>query len=101
MGSFETVTSQPLVVKVKIKAALDELKKRGVKDDYCPRCDTNSWTVDLIEIPASSAVGRTLQLSSLAGNKPFIPQESNLILLAIVCKNCGYSIFHNLKALGL
>ena len=42
----------------RIENAIAELKRRGVKSDYCPRCDTSDWNVDLLEIPANSALSK-------------------------------------------
>jgi predicted nucleic-acid-binding Zn-ribbon protein len=85
---------------MRIQQALDELKKRGVESDYCPRCNTSDWNVDILEIPANSAMSRP-------GIPMFAPIVANqqatgvIPLLGIVCKNCGYAIFHNLNVLGV
>jgi hypothetical protein len=79
----------------RISLAMDELSKRGVKHDNCPRCDHKEWNVDLLEVPADSV---------LSGGVTAFPRGSvtgRLSLLAVVCTNCGNSIFHNLGVLGI
>jgi hypothetical protein len=84
----------------RIQKAVDELKGRGVKSDHCPRCDTADWNMDLIEVSARSPLaipsGQLFPRSSdyqQAGG--FIP------LLGMVCKNCGFVLFHDLHVLGV
>src|SRR5258706_13774373 len=79
-----------------VSQAMAELHKRGVKHDSCPRCNHNAWNVDLLEVPADSAL-------SPEGLSPFPRGSVNgrLSLLALVCSNCGNSIFHNLSILGI
>lgn len=76
---------------------MDRLKERGVKNDYCPRCEHLDWNVDLVEIPGRSAI-TTAVFPVLA---PDDPQSGYLSLLAVVCRNCGYTMFHNLDILGI
>jgi predicted nucleic-acid-binding Zn-ribbon protein len=101
MSEFSEVWKHPSPgsAVTKIHVALNKLRERRVTNDYCPRCGTRDWSVDLLDIPASSALDQ-----SKPRPLPFLPTspvESNLSLLTIVCKNCGYSIFHNLRQLGL
>jgi hypothetical protein len=84
----------------RIQKAVEELKRRGVKSDHCPRCDTSDWNLDLIEISARSSLSvpsgqlfpRSAAYEQAAG---FIP------LLGMVCKNCGFCVFHDLHVLGV
>jgi hypothetical protein len=84
----------------RIQKAVEELKRRGVKSDHCPRCDTSDWNLDLIEISARSSLSvpsgqlfpRSAAYEQAAG---FIP------LLGMVCKNCGFCVFHDLLVLGV
>jgi hypothetical protein len=39
----------PLTADQKIHLALEELRRRGVNDDYCPRCGVNDWNIDLLD----------------------------------------------------
>lgn len=82
---------------IKIRTALDELKKRGVHRDICPRCATENWNADLLEIPAFSLIASVAPLApgyiSTGG--------TNLTVLALVCTRCGYTMFHNLQVLGI
>jgi hypothetical protein len=84
----------------RIQRGIDELKRRGIKSDDCPRCNTSGWNVDLIEISARSALAiPSCQLfprsSSYDQAGGFVP------LLVLACKNCGFSIFHDLNILGV
>ncbi|HXX19298.1 MAG TPA: hypothetical protein VEJ46_07835 [Candidatus Acidoferrum sp.] len=81
----------------RIYKALQELKKRGVKEDYCPRCDTHDWTVDILEIPVKSAMSKVLFMT--VGLPTDYSQADFISVLTIVCKNCGYTMFHTLTAL--
>jgi predicted nucleic-acid-binding Zn-ribbon protein len=85
------------VAETKIHGALQEIKKRGVAQDYCPRCNTNNWNADLLEIPAFSL------MASLAPLGPgyISTGETRLSVLAVVCMNCGYTMLHNLQVLGI
>jgi hypothetical protein len=77
-----------------VDAAIEELKKRHANNDYCPRCSTLDWNVEPVAI----------SIIPLRGIPAAIPPAyfaSNLFLLQIVCKNCGYTMFHNLNTLGL
>jgi len=86
-------------VNEKLQAALAELRKRGVKNDYCSRCETHDWNVDLLEIPANSALSAA-GLPAFRGSAFQRGPSGYLSLLAAVCKNCGNTIFHNLGILG-
>jgi predicted nucleic-acid-binding Zn-ribbon protein len=77
-----------------VETALEELKKRNVKNDYCPRCETFDWNVDPVAIPVTPLQG-VPAATPQAYFPGFIPA------IQIVCKNCGYIMFHNLNALGL
>ena len=95
-GSFANLGQSILSPQVKIQQAIDELKKRGVKNDHCPRCNTFDWNVDLLEIPANSALSVT-GLPTFPGGGT----SGYLSLLVVVCKKCGNTIFHNLEVLGI
>ena len=85
-----------LQAEMKISEAMEALKQRGVKHDYCARCEQKDWNVDLLEIPANSALSVT-GLPTFPGGAT----SGYISLLAVVCRNCGNSIFHNLDVLGL
>ena len=100
----EGIKRGSLSTQMKIQQALDELKKRGVTSDYCPRCGTADWNVDLLSIPATSALSSrsTEGLGQVFPRVMPYSQSTGVIpLLGIVCKNCGYSMFHNLNVLGI
>lgn len=75
-----------------VNQALEELKRRNVKNDYCPRCDTFDWNVEPIAISVIPMRDGALPAS-------YFPAYIKAI--QIVCKNCGYTMFHNLGPLGL
>jgi hypothetical protein len=77
-----------------IFSAIEVLKrKRGSVVDPCPRCNTDDWNADILQIPSTSL---------LAMAQSPIPMGSGFLsLLGLVCKNCGYTVFHNLDVLGI
>jgi hypothetical protein len=105
---FSSNVKPALFKEAKIKEAMDVLKQRGVKHDYCPRCETLDWNVDLIEVLAESSVSPLFKLSPLPSpNTNFnafygsSSQSGVIPLMAVVCRNCGYTMFHNLDILGI
>ncbi len=97
MSGFYKVKTQ-IPPHVRINQAIEKLKQRGVKDDKCPRCGVFDWNVDITDIPASSAMAR-LPLPT-SGNYVYTQEPTGfLAVLSLVCKNCGYLIFHNIDAL--
>jgi len=86
-------TLDPEAVKLVI-AALEELKNRNVKHDKCPRCETLDWSVE----PIAVAI---IPLRGIPAAIPSAYFPGNLLLIQMVCKNCGYTMFHNLNTLGL
>ena len=105
MAGIEGVRKRPLTTEIRIKKALEQMKARGVKDDYCPRCEKFDWSVDLLEIPVNSAMSRLPGAVTLGQGSQTIPvppwQQTTgaLQVLSIVCKICGYTIFHTLNVL--
>lgn len=85
-----------LATEIRIARAMKALQERGVKHDYCPRCEKLDWNVDLLEIPANSALSFRGLLTFPGGSV-----SGYLSLLAVVCRNCGYSLFHNLEVLDV
>ncbi len=77
-----------------VNRALEELKKRNVKNDYCPRCETFDWDVEPVAIKVIPLQGPTAGLPT-----SYVPEY--ITAIQIVCKNCGYTMFHNLRSLGL
>ncbi len=95
----EGTRRRPLVTEIRIKNALEQMKARGVNDDYCPRCGKFDWNVDLLEIPVNSAMlPGVVTLGPGAQSIP-IPTTGTLTVLSIICKICGYTIFHTLNVL--
>jgi hypothetical protein len=83
-----------LAAQVRVARLVEALKKKGVTNDYCPRCNVFDWAVDFLDIPASS----------LKPILPFAPPPGSnpqLSVVAMECKNCGYLILHSLQALGI
>jgi hypothetical protein len=94
MGGFSgirrTVPPPPGSEQARIERLVAELKRRGVKSDYCPRCGTFDWEVDFFQQPAASEGTTAPLLGRLVG---YIPVAS------FGCKNCGYMMYHNLTVL--
>jgi hypothetical protein len=91
--STTTIPLDPDAVKL-VEAALEKLKERKVTHDYCPRCDTFDWNVDPVAISVIPLRGVPAALPSA-----YFPTHT--MALQIVCKNCGYTMLHNLNVLGL
>jgi predicted nucleic-acid-binding Zn-ribbon protein len=86
---------------VRIQQAIQEMRRRGVIDDRCPRCKHTDWKVDIVNIPASSEVGWK-SLPPLTGNYVYSPTPTGYVsLLSIVCTTCGYTMFHDIAVLGV
>jgi len=84
----------------RIQKGIEELKRRGVQTDNCPRCNTTGWTADLIEMSARSA--HAIPGGQLFPRSSAYDQAGGFIaLLELICKNCGYAVFHNLNVLGV
>jgi predicted Zn-ribbon and HTH transcriptional regulator len=84
----------------RIQKGLEELKRRAIKSDNCPRCNSSGMNVDLIEISARSAVA--VPSGQLFPRSATYDQAGGFVpLLAFVCKNCGFSMFHDLNILGV
>jgi hypothetical protein len=94
-----------LSAQIRTQAIIDELKKRGVTNDRCPRCDTFDWSVDFLEIPARPTVNNpTVPLKYLLHADPQFaqPMPTGFIrMVCIACRNCGYTMFHNLDILQM
>jgi predicted nucleic-acid-binding Zn-ribbon protein len=86
------ITLEPETLKL-VTGAL-ELLKGKVKHDHCPRCEVFDWSVDAIAIDV-------IPVQGLPAHTPLSYFPGKILLLQIVCKNCGYTMFHNLNALGL
>ena len=77
-----------------VNRAIEELRKRKVSEDYCPRCDTRDWNVEPVAISVIPLMGVPAALPSA-----YFP--AHIMAILIVCKNCGYTMLHNLNVLGL
>jgi len=76
-----------------VNRALEEMQKR-VKNNNCPRCEVFDWTVDPVGIDV-------IPLEGVPAHMPLSYFPGRITAIQIVCKNCGYTIFHNLSVLGL
>jgi hypothetical protein len=99
MGGFEGVNRPRLAAQVRITKALQEIKARGVEDDYCPRCKAFDWNVDLLEIPANSELTKPAISGAYTSAPVWQQATGTLNVLSIICKNCGYTMFHTLNVL--
>jgi hypothetical protein len=104
-------------IQEKIDEIIAELKSRGVQSDYCSRCNAFDWSVEFLEIPARPAT-LTPYGAEAYGVGPYGSSDSGAVMqtnfshfsqavptgflpvACIVCKNCGYTMFHNLGMLG-
>ncbi len=77
-----------------VEAAIEELKRRNATHDYCPRCETFDWNVDPVAISV-------IPLRGIPAALPTAHFPGYVMAIQIVCKNCGYTMFHNLNILGL
>ena len=82
----------------RMQEALDLLRSKGaLKDDKCPSCGTDNWNVDFLAIPSVplpvNVAPNTVLHIGISGPSSYIP------VLTLVCFNCGYMMFHNLKLL--
>jgi predicted nucleic-acid-binding Zn-ribbon protein len=77
-----------------VEAVIEELKKRNATHDYCPRCGTLDWNVDPVAISV-------IPLRGIPAALPHAYFPAHIMAVQIVCKNCGYTMFHNLNVLGL
>lgn len=105
MGAFKNIGRNPYFpVQTRIEQAIAKLKAKGVEQDNCPRCMVFDWNVDILDIPVNSAMASNSFLSALSPNAVFTQESSHrttgvFSVLSLVCKNCGYSIFHSLSIL--
>lgn len=92
-----------LAAQVRTYAIIEELKNRGVTNDHCPRCNAFDWSVDFLEILARpTAYDPNTPLPHLLhSDLQFVqPMPTGFIrMVCIVCRNCGYTVFHNLDIL--
>ena len=88
-----TSTLDPELVRL-IDKALEVLSTKNIKHDSCPRCETHSWSVDAV----------AMNIAPLRGIPASVPAAyfpAAIPALQIVCNNCGYTMLHNLRTLGL
>jgi predicted nucleic-acid-binding Zn-ribbon protein len=93
----------PPEVAQRAREAIQRLKERGaLRDDLCPQCRVFDWEVDFIAIP-SVPLPKPIPRhpSNVTSYVAVGPLSSYIPALTLVCKNCGYTMIYNLKALGL
>lgn len=88
-----------LAAQSRINQIIAELKKRGVATDNCPRCAVFDWSVDFLEIAARPATSPAVPLSSLLRMDSSVAATGFIPAVVFVCKNCGYTMFHNINVL--
>jgi hypothetical protein len=97
---FEDLGKPRVAPKVRIQKAISVMKSRGVQDDRCPRCKVFDWNVDLLEIPVKSAMAQVFDMPNYYANMPVWQRATGaLSVISMVCKNCGYTMLHNLTVL--
>jgi len=105
MSSPEGIRKPDLLAQIKTQEVIEKLKSRGVNNDYCVRCNTFDWSVDFLEITARPATYRPGNYPALGAGLytelQFLqPTPTGVIrVVCIVCKNCGYTMFHDLGIL--
>jgi len=77
-----------------VERAIEKLKTKNVTHDYCPRCDTSDWEVEPVAISV-------IPIRNIPARLPGAYFPAHIMLIQIVCKNCGYTMFHNLNKLDL
>lgn len=75
-------------------AVINTLRQRGMSGD-CPMCKKNDWVIQ--EAPVSMPV---YEIRGENEGK-VVAGGTTMPLAAMICKNCGYTSFHSLGALGL
>ena len=90
------------IAESKVHEAMEELKRRHVRiDDNCPRCNFDQWNVDLLEMPTNSLM-TSAQAGAYSMPGHYVNTgATNLTVLTIVCRRCGYTMLHNLDVLGI
>jgi hypothetical protein len=104
MAGFEGIRRGTLSAQMRLQGFIDELKNRGVTNDNCPRCNVFDWSVDFLEIAARPAIANPTippQPGVVQSNFGFAqPVPLGFLSMAcIACRNCGYTMFHNLNLL--
>ncbi len=69
---------------------IQALQTKGLTGD-CPMCKKNQWVVH--EVPISVPVYEGTGQVKFPG--------TSMPMAAMICRNCGFSAFHSLGALGL
>ena|SRR5579862_2328204 len=83
-----------------VNALLNELRMRNAVNDYCPRCSTNDWNVDVLRVYAVPMPLANSWYPPPSASGAYFPESQAYIpTLCIVCKNCGNMILHNLQSL--
>jgi hypothetical protein len=82
-----------------VNALMRELAAHNVTSDYCARCSTNNWNVDVLRVYAEP-----MQLIGSGWSPPpasgaYFGAPGYIPTLCLVCNNCGNMIFHNLQTL--
>ncbi len=105
MPEAQTGAQQTTDAVARVNEAIQRLRERGaLKDDLCPRCSTANWGVNFIAIPAVPLpkggfnIPRNVVFPVTISQGPPINYISALVL---VCQQCGNTIIHDLKTLGL
>ena len=105
MSIPEGIGNPSLLAQIKTQEIIDKLKSRGVKSDYCIRCNAFDWSVDFLEITARPATYRPSDYPPVGGGfytelQFRQPVPTGVIrVVCIACKNCGYTMFHDLRIL--
>jgi hypothetical protein len=82
----------PEAAQNQVNDIVNELRRRGLHDDRCPRCRTSNWATDFFQMPIAPIGVGGFTVGSLLN--AFIP------VVCFTCTNCGNTLYHNLRVLG-
>jgi len=105
MPRAEGTRNPSLLAQMKTQEVIEKLKQRGVSNDHCVRCNAFDWSVDFLELTARPAVFKPGSYppvgAGLYTELQFAqPVPTGFIrVVCLVCKNCGYTMFHDLGVL--
>ena len=75
-----------------VDEVVNELRRRGLHDDRCPRCKASRWATDFFQMPVAPIGAGGYTVGPLLN--AFIP------VVCFTCTNCGNTVYHNLRVLG-
>jgi hypothetical protein len=85
---------------IRANQVIAELRRRGALEfASCAQCHRDDWNVDLVRIEVKRFEDtKRPPFSALYGQ---MGMDTYIPAATITCKNCGYTIIHNLNLLGI